>query len=196
MFWGNVINWNLWCHFPSIQSTVYLQAHSAKEAIQYNYSFLISSKSCAMAFPNSLVFNIAFSVSSIPSNYIRPASNRLNLDGVYLDDCIPQIDLRCLNGSNRSDVVKQTGQACQDYGFFQVFHKHHIQDSYPLESNILVHFWPVWRLKTMAIQKRWWTICYACQGNFSICLSERLKNYSDDPMKATRISASFNLKSE
>ncbi|KAL9435362.1 hypothetical protein AB3S75_021604 [Citrus x aurantiifolia] len=73
-----------------------------------------------MALPNSLVFNIAFSVSSIPSNYIRPASNRLNLDGVYLDDCIPQIDLRCLNGSNRSDVVKQTGQACQDYGFFQI----------------------------------------------------------------------------
>ncbi|ESR57951.1 hypothetical protein CICLE_v10023547mg, partial [Citrus x clementina] len=72
-----------------------------------------------MAFPNSLVFNVASSVSSIPSNYIRPASNRPNLDGVYLDDCIPQIDLRYLNGSNRSDVVKQTGQACQDYGFFR-----------------------------------------------------------------------------
>lgn len=72
---------------------------------------------------NSLVSDLASRISSVPSNYVRPISDRPNLDEVSLDDSIPLIDLQGLTGPNRSEVVKRIGQACQDYGFFQVYHK-------------------------------------------------------------------------
>ncbi|CAK7357498.1 unnamed protein product [Dovyalis caffra] len=55
-------------------------------------------------------------VKQIPSNYIRPVSDRSNFSEVETSDFIPLIDLEGLHGPRRSKIIKQIGQACQDYG--------------------------------------------------------------------------------
>lgn len=69
-----------------------------------------------------LLADVAFSgVKQIPSNYIRPISDRPNLSDVHTSDgSIPLIDLHGLNGPNHLTVIGQIGQACQGDGFFQV----------------------------------------------------------------------------
>ncbi|KAJ4728008.1 2-oxoglutarate (2OG) and Fe(II)-dependent oxygenase superfamily protein [Melia azedarach] len=120
---------------------------------------------------NSLVSDLASRISSVPSNYVRPISDRPNLDEVSLDDSIPLIDLQGLTGPNRSEVVKRIGQACQDYGFFQV--KNH-----GIPEEVID--------KMLCVSREF----------FYLPESERLKNYSDDPMKTTRLSTSFNVRTE
>ncbi|KAJ0110801.1 hypothetical protein Patl1_00700 [Pistacia atlantica] len=124
-----------------------------------------------MATTKQLLSDLVSGVSSVPSNYIRPISDRPNIDEVSLGNPIPLIDLQGLDGSNRSDVVKEIGQACQEYGFFQV--KNH---GIPEE----------------VIDKM---LCLS-RDFFHLPESERMKNYSDDPMKTTRLSTSFNVKTE
>ncbi|XP_031251173.1 protein DMR6-LIKE OXYGENASE 2-like [Pistacia vera] len=124
-----------------------------------------------MATTKQLLSDIVSGVSSVPSNYIRPISDRPNIDEVSLGNPIPLIDLQGLDSSNRSDVVKEIGQACQEYGFFQV--KNH---GIPEE----------------VIDKM---LCLS-RDFFHLPESERMKNYSDDPMKTTRLSTSFNVKTE
>lgn len=75
---------------------------------------------------NKLLSDLVPNISFVPLNYIRPASNRPNLDKVSHDDSIPLIDLCNLNGPKRNDVVKNIGQACENYGFFQVHNIHSI----------------------------------------------------------------------
>ena len=68
-----------------------------------------------------LVTDIASHVTSVPSNYIRPVSDRPNLlDMEASDSLIPLIDLRDIAGPDRSRVVEQIGLACKTDGFFQV----------------------------------------------------------------------------
>lgn len=55
--------------------------------------------------------------SSLPSSYIRPESERPKLSEVEDCDNVPVIDLGC---EDRSLIIKQIGDACQEYGFFQV----------------------------------------------------------------------------
>ena len=57
----------------------------------------------------------------VPSNYVRPANDRPNLDEVHsFDGSIPLIDLNGLHGLDRSHIINQSALACQNYGFFQV----------------------------------------------------------------------------
>ncbi|KDP27711.1 hypothetical protein JCGZ_19834 [Jatropha curcas] len=108
----------------------------------------------------------------IPSNYIRPLSDRPNLSDVQISDgSIPLIDLEGINGPNRSLVIQQIGEACQCDGFFQV--KNH-------------------GLPEHAVHK----MLETATEFFRLPESERLKNYSDDPTKTTRLSTSFNVKTE
>ncbi|KAL3577303.1 hypothetical protein D5086_022586 [Populus alba] len=111
-------------------------------------------------------------VKQIPSNYIRPISDRPNLSDVQISDgSIPLIDLHGLNGPNHSTIIQQIGRACQRDGFFQV--KNH---GIPEEMISII----------LDIARQF----------FKLPESERLKNYSDDPTKTTRLSTSFNIKTE
>lgn len=56
--------------------------------------------------------------SSLPSSYIRPESDRPRLSEVSECNDVPVIDLGC---KDRGLLVKQIGDACREYGFFQVF---------------------------------------------------------------------------
>ena len=68
-----------------------------------------------------MISDLASTVSRVPSNFIRPFGERPNLEQVqFSGDSIPVIDLQGLGGPNHSDVIGKIGQACQEYGFFQV----------------------------------------------------------------------------
>ena len=121
-----------------------------------------------------LLTDMVSGVDHVPSNYIRPPSDRPNLKDVQLSSHavpIPLIDLKGLHGPGRHDVVKQIGQACQNDGFFQI-KNHGVSDT--TISNIL-------RL---------------AKDFFKLPESERLKSYSDNPSKTVRLSTSFNVKTE
>ncbi|KAH7862182.1 hypothetical protein Vadar_001170 [Vaccinium darrowii] len=113
-------------------------------------------------------------VNHVPSNYIRPVSDRPNLTAVEKSqgsNLIPVIDLQGLNGPNHSDVITEIGLACQQHGFFQV-ENHGVPEK--MIENV------------MRIAREF----------FRLPESERLKSYSDDPSKTTRLSTSFNVKTE
>lgn len=74
-----------------------------------------------MAATKLLLTDLALTVNHVPSNYVRPFSDRPNLSDVQISEgSIPLIDLQDLNGPNHSDIIEQIGQACQHDGFFQV----------------------------------------------------------------------------
>ncbi|KAK9059378.1 hypothetical protein SSX86_021998 [Deinandra increscens subsp. villosa] len=110
-------------------------------------------------------------IDQVPSNYIRPISQRPDLQAVSHDLPIPLIDLHDLFGPDRGHVIDQIGRACRDYGFFIV--KNH---GVP-ETTIA---------NVMQIAKQY----------FNLPEEERLKSYSDDPNKTTRLSTSFNIRTE
>ncbi|KAL9463167.1 hypothetical protein AB3S75_001049 [Citrus x aurantiifolia] len=120
-----------------------------------------------------LLSDLAPTLKNVPSDYIRPISDRPSLtDQTHISDgSIPLIDLQGLNGPRRSDIIKQIGQACQHCGFFQV-KNHGISEA--MINNML------------SIARTF----------FKLPESERLKIYSDDPSKPTRLSTSFNVKTE
>ncbi|XP_021281410.1 protein DMR6-LIKE OXYGENASE 2-like [Herrania umbratica] len=118
-----------------------------------------------------LLTDLVSTVSSVPPNYVRPESDRPNLNEVTFDHSIPLLDLQGLHGPNHSSVIKEIGEACQNYGFFQV--KNH-------------------GISPEVIDK----MLHVSKEFFRLPESERLKNYSDDPMKTTRLSTSFNVKTE
>ncbi|CAK9170719.1 unnamed protein product [Ilex paraguariensis] len=125
-----------------------------------------------MSKPKLLLADLVSGVHHVPSNYIRPISDRPNLNDVEISDgSIPLIDLQGLHGPHRVDVIKQIGLACQQDGFFQV-KNHGISES--LVNNMLRIAGEFFRLPE----------------------SERLKIYSDDPLKTTRLSTSFNIRTE
>ncbi|KAL2468874.1 2-oxoglutarate (2OG) and Fe(II)-dependent oxygenase superfamily protein [Forsythia ovata] len=124
----------------------------------------------ASASQKVLLLDLASNINHVPTNYIRPISDRPNLDQVdSIDDSIPLIDLHSLTSSNH--VVQQIGQACKDYGFFQV--KNH-----GIPDEVITNM--------MQISREF----------FRMPQSERMKSYSDDPSKTTRLSTSFNVKTE
>ncbi|KAJ6423100.1 hypothetical protein OIU84_024101 [Salix udensis] len=122
---------------------------------------------------NLLLADLAASgVKQIPSGYIRPISDRPNLSDVQIShDSIPLIDLHGLDGPSRSLVIKQISQACENDGFFQVKNHGIPEEMIGKITNIARQF-------------------------FKLPESERLKTYSDDPTKTTRLSTSFNVNSE
>ncbi|KAM2879549.1 hypothetical protein FF1_015030 [Malus domestica] len=122
---------------------------------------------------NLLLTDLMFGVNQVPSNYIRPISDRPNLTDFQVSDTssIPLIDLKDLHGPTHSDIIKQIGLACQTDCFFQVKN----------------HGVPEMMIKNMLNIAREF---------FQLPESERLKMYSDDPSKTTRLSTSFNVRTE
>ncbi|XP_058223168.1 protein DMR6-LIKE OXYGENASE 2-like [Rhododendron vialii] len=123
---------------------------------------------------NLLLTDLVYGVNHVPSNYIRPISDRPNLTEVEKSEgsnLIPVIDLQGLHGPDHSHVIAKIGLACQHHGFFQV--KNHGVPEMMIEN----------------VQR-------IAREFFRLPESERLKNYSDDPSKTTRLSTSFNVKTE
>ncbi|XP_062157441.1 protein DMR6-LIKE OXYGENASE 2-like [Alnus glutinosa] len=125
-----------------------------------------------MATAKPLLSDLVAGKSHVPSNYIRPTYDRPNLNEVEsFDGAIPLIDLQDLNGPNRSYIIEQIGLACRNYGFFQA--KNHGISEAAIDNMLRVS-----------------------REFFHLPESERLQSYSDDPMKTTRLSTSFNVRTE
>ncbi|KAF4404124.1 hypothetical protein G4B88_014580 [Cannabis sativa] len=122
---------------------------------------------------NLLLTDLASKAKHVPSNYVRPISDRPNLAALDTSAAhsIPLIDLQDLYGPNHSKVIQQIGQACQLDGFFQV--KNHGIAEEVVET-------------MLSIAKEF----------FQMPEDERLKIYSNDPTKTTRLSTSFNVNTE
>ncbi|KAK7285719.1 hypothetical protein RJT34_20498 [Clitoria ternatea] len=122
--------------------------------------------SSSMSTTKVLVSDLVSTVNHVPTNFIRPLDDRPNLQQVQSSDV--SIPLIDLQGC---DIIQNIRYACQNYGFFQVVN----------------HGVPVSVIeKMMKVSKEF----------FHLPESERLKNYSDDPFKTTRLSTSFNVKTE
>ncbi|KAG8391677.1 hypothetical protein BUALT_Bualt01G0212200 [Buddleja alternifolia] len=106
--------------------------------------------------------------SSLPTSYIRPESDRPKLSEVAELNNVPIIDLGC---EDESLIIKQIGDACREFGFFQV-----INHGVPKEL----------------VDK----ILRVAHEFFSLSMEEKMKLYSDDPSKTMRLSTSFNVKKE
>ncbi|PKI38502.1 hypothetical protein CRG98_041104, partial [Punica granatum] len=68
-----------------------------------------------------LLADLASEIDHVPTNYVRPISDRPNLHEVetLAGASIPVIDLQGLHGPDHSQVIQQIGLACEEYGFFQ-----------------------------------------------------------------------------
>ncbi|PIN24658.1 Flavanone 3-dioxygenase [Handroanthus impetiginosus] len=97
--------------------------------------------------------------SSLPSSYIRPESERPKLSEVADCNNVPVVDLGC---QDRSLLVKQIGDACQEYGFFQVIN-HGVSKE--------------------AVDK----ILEVAHEFFDLPVEEKMKLYSNDPSKTMRL---------
>lgn len=58
------------------------------------------------------------SYTTLPASYIRPASDRPSLSQVSDCENVPVIDL---GTQDKHLITRQIGDACEQYGFFQVF---------------------------------------------------------------------------
>ncbi|PRQ60589.1 putative flavanone 3-dioxygenase [Rosa chinensis] len=106
--------------------------------------------------------------TNLPESYVRPESERPRLSEVLVCENIPVIDL---DSQDRVQTVQQIGDACKDYGFFQV-----INHGVSME----------------AVEK----MLGVANEFFELSVEEKMKLYSDDPSKTMRLSTSFNVKKE
>ncbi|URE05626.1 2OG-Fe(II) oxygenase superfamily, partial [Musa troglodytarum] len=128
--------------------------------------------SMATATTKLLLGDLVSHAKNVPLRYVRPPSARPHLSAVEKSNAtIPVVDLQELSGSGRAMVVKAIRSACQSAGFFQV-KNHGIPDD--LIGAML------------RVSKEF----------FRLPESERLKSYSDDPSRTTRLSTSFNVRTE
>ncbi|KMZ71951.1 hypothetical protein ZOSMA_171G00290 [Zostera marina] len=104
----------------------------------------------------------------LPESYIRSVKDRPKLKEVADDDHIPIVDLGC---SDTIELVNQIENACRVYGFFQVV-------NHGVDAQL------VGKLKGVA------------KEFFRLPSEEKIKLYSDDPTKKTRLSTSFNVRKE
>ncbi|KAL2336288.1 hypothetical protein Fmac_010734 [Flemingia macrophylla] len=119
--------------------------------------------------PLLLLTDLASTVDRVPSNFIRPLSDRPNLQQLQSSTAsIPIVDLQ---DPNHSHIVQNIAHACRNYGFFQIVNHGIPEEVVSKMVNVSKEF-------------------------FRLPESERMKNYSDDPSKATRLSTSFNVKTE
>ncbi|XP_047164919.1 protein DOWNY MILDEW RESISTANCE 6 [Vigna umbellata] len=106
--------------------------------------------------------------SNLPESYIRPESERPRLSEVSECEDVPIIDLGC---EKRGQIVQEIGEACRSFGFFQVIN-HGVGVEAVREMTEVAH------------------------GFFKLPVEEKLKLYSEDPSKTTRLSTSFNVRKE
>ncbi|KAJ6387680.1 hypothetical protein OIU78_017392 [Salix suchowensis] len=114
------------------------------------------------------VLSSGIKYTNLPASYVRPESERPRLWEVSTCENVPVIDLGC---QDRDRIIQEVGDACKNYGFFQV-----INHGVSLE----------------AVEK----MVGVAHEFFSLPVEEKLKLYSDDPSKTMRLSTSFNVNKE
>lgn len=110
-------------------------------------------------------------LNSVPIKYVFPQDSRPSAAEIAEGESIPIIDLSALDKSpeERLEAIKFLGQACADWGFFQVVN-HGIQES----------------LITSMLE--------AAHQFFSLSSEEKLKYESTDVLNPVRYGTSFNAK--
>ncbi|KAK3042056.1 hypothetical protein RJ639_001758 [Escallonia herrerae] len=114
------------------------------------------------------VLSSGFRYTSLPESYVRPETDRPKLSEVWELENVPVIDLGC---GDRSLISQQIGDACRDFGFFQL-----INHGVSTEAAV--------RMQEVA------------REFFRLPVEEKMKLYSDDPSKTMRLSTSFNVTKE
>ncbi|KAL0738555.1 hypothetical protein Bca4012_014765 [Brassica carinata] len=114
------------------------------------------------------LISTGFRHTTLPENYVRPPSDRPCLSDVSPLKDFPIIDLA---STDRSRLVQQIHQACSRFGFFQVINHRVSKETIDGMVSVANEF-------------------------FSMSMEEKMKLYSDDPTKTTRLSTSFNVKKE
>ncbi|KAH6766868.1 2-oxoglutarate and oxygenase superfamily protein [Perilla frutescens var. hirtella] len=106
--------------------------------------------------------------SRLPASYVRPEPERPKLSevGDYVN--APIVDL---GSADPNLLARQISQACQHYGFFQV-----INHGVPIET----------MEKMLGVSREF----------FHLPVEEKMKLYSNDPSKTTRLSTSSNIHKE
>ncbi|KAL6533390.1 Protein DOWNY MILDEW RESISTANCE 6 [Orobanche minor] len=106
-----------------------------------------------------------FPYPTLPPSYVRPEHDRPKLSEVEEFHSAPVINLGC---GDREFIVQQIAQACQQYGFFQV--TNHGVSIETMENMLEV-----------------------AREFFDLPMEEKMKLYSNDHTKTTRLSTSSNL---
>nr|XP_017257292.1 PREDICTED: protein DOWNY MILDEW RESISTANCE 6 [Daucus carota subsp. sativus] len=106
--------------------------------------------------------------TTLPPSFIRPASDRPDLSQVSDCENVPLIDLAA---PDKHLIIRQIGDACQQYGFFQVINHGVAAETMERMQRVAKEF-------------------------FELPVEEKMKLYSDDPTKTMRLSTSFNVKKE
>ncbi|KAG8381602.1 hypothetical protein BUALT_Bualt06G0138500 [Buddleja alternifolia] len=114
------------------------------------------------------LISTGFRYSTLPRSYVRPEPDRPKLSEVADYYNAPIIDL---GYGDRNFIVQQIAEACQQYGFFQVIN-HGV-------SREVVE-------KMLEVANQF----------FNLPTEEKMKLYSNDPSKTTRLSTSSNLQKE
>ncbi|KAK4489789.1 hypothetical protein RD792_000428 [Penstemon davidsonii] len=109
-----------------------------------------------------------FQYTTLPRSYIRSEPDRPKLSEVADYHNAPVIDL---GFGDRKYIVQQISDACQQYGFFQIINHGVSKD---ITENML------------KVSKEF----------FDLPIEEKMKLYSNDPSKTTRLSTSSNLQKE
>nr|XP_043617288.1 protein DOWNY MILDEW RESISTANCE 6 [Erigeron canadensis] len=114
------------------------------------------------------VISSGYRYTTLPEGYVRPVNDRPNLSQVSECNDVPVIDF---GGSDKSRINKQIGDACRNYGFFQVI-------NHGVPNEIVEKMQQVGR------------------EFFELPVEEKMKLYSEDPTKTMRLSTSFNIQKE
>ncbi|XXG77556.1 hypothetical protein AAC387_Pa08g1689 [Persea americana] len=103
---------------------------------------------------------------NLPQNYIRPQSQRPQLSQV-VSQPVPLIDL----GGSEDEILRQIDEACRSFRCFQVINHGILPETMRKVTEIAREF-------------------------FHLPIEEKMKYYSDDPLKKMRLSTSSNIRKE
>ncbi|KAI4325031.1 hypothetical protein MLD38_030462 [Melastoma candidum] len=106
--------------------------------------------------------------TSLPDSYVRPEHDRPRPEDISPCKDVPIVDLGC---GDRPRIVQEIAAACMHFGFFQVIG--HGVPGEAVEGMLGV-----------------------AASFFELPMEEKMKLYSDDPSRTTRLSTSFNVKKE
>ncbi|KAG8381601.1 hypothetical protein BUALT_Bualt06G0138400 [Buddleja alternifolia] len=114
------------------------------------------------------LISTGFRYSTLPRTYVRPEPDRPKLSEVAHYYNAPIIDL---GYGDRNFIVQQIAETCQQYGFFQVINRGVSRDVVEKMMEVANQF-------------------------FNLPTEEKMKVYSNDPSKTTRLSTSSYLQKE
>ncbi|KAK6155478.1 hypothetical protein DH2020_009726 [Rehmannia glutinosa] len=131
----------------------------------------LAKRQCFQEYYHSMetqLISSGFRYSTLPPSYVRPVPDRPKLLEVTDYHNAPIIDLGC---GDRKFIVQQIAQACQQYGFFQVINHGVARETMEKMLEVANEF-------------------------FGLPMEEKMKLYSNDPSKTTRLSTSSNIQKE